>query len=218
MQRATVTFVNVDLGVLYGEARLRIVQLVEQVGSAAIDDVPVPATPGWSVHDVIAHLSGIADDGTSGNMHGAPGEAWTAAQVARGASRTIDEMLERWSQTGPMLEAFLSTAAGGLAEPAVLDVHTHEADLRHALGEGRADLTVFLPWARNRLATTLADTVADAGLPPVTVDASDWEWFRGRFGRRTAAEVSALRWSSFADPYLDAWFIFGRAAVSLGEC
>jgi hypothetical protein len=142
---------------------------------------------------------------------------FVAAQVARGASRTIDEMLACWSQTGPMLETFLSATAGGLAEPAVLDVHTHEADLRHALGTSRPDPTDFLPWARHRLATSFAGNVANAGLPPVTVDASDWEWFRGRFGRRTEAEVRALGWSCEPGPYLDVWFIFGRAAVSLGE-
>ena len=77
----------VDLGVLYGAARRRISALVAAPG---LDDgAVVPATPEWTVHDVIAHLSGIAVDGTTGNMEGAPGDAWTAAQVARNVGRPI---------------------------------------------------------------------------------------------------------------------------------
>jgi hypothetical protein len=54
-------------------------------------------------------------------------------------------------------------------------------------------------------------------LPPVRVSASDAEWFRGRLGRRTVDEVRRLDWSTEPTPYLDVWFIFGRADVSLGE-
>jgi hypothetical protein len=182
-----------------------------------IDALPVPATPAWSVHDVIAHLSGIGDDGTSGNMDGAPGEAWTAAQVARGRSRSIAELLERWSTTGPLMEGFLSSPTGALAAAAVLDIHTHEADLRHALGEPAANLGEFLPWARHRLETGFNDLVADSGLAPVVVACPDWEWFRSRFGRRTEEEVRGFGWSADPDAYLDLWFIFGRALQSLGE-
>jgi hypothetical protein len=49
------------------------------------------------------------------------------------------------------------------------------------------------------------------------VNASDLQWFRGRLGRRTADEVCAYGWSANPAPYLDHWFIFGRADRSLGE-
>ena len=41
-----------------------------------------PATPGWTVHQVLAHLAGSASDAVSGRMDGAPGEESTARHVA----------------------------------------------------------------------------------------------------------------------------------------
>ena len=78
---------SVDLGVLYRAARERISALVSEPGIDPL--LVVPATPAWNVHDVVAHVSGIAVDGTTGNMAGAPGDEWTAAQVARNADRTV---------------------------------------------------------------------------------------------------------------------------------
>ncbi len=91
---------TIDLGELYRGARSRISELVS--GHGVDPTLQVPATPEWTVHSVVAHVSGIAADASSGNMEGAPGEAWTAAQVARGAGRTIAEMVEEWETNGPL--------------------------------------------------------------------------------------------------------------------
>ena len=175
------------------------------------------ATPEWNVQCVIAHLSGIASDASTGNMEGAPGEAWTAAQVARGAGRTLVEMVAEWEQTSPMIEGFLSSPAGAARSAAVMDIHTHEADLRLALGLPSEVPTEFLSWAAPALQIGFAESVAAAGLAPVDLMASDFDWFRARLGRRTVAEVTAYTWSADPTPYLDVFFIFGRASTSLGE-
>lgn len=204
-----------DLGALYRAARERISSVVAADG---VDpDLVVPATPAWSVHDLVAHVTGVAADATSGNMAGAPGEAWTAAQVERNRGRAVAEMVEEWGTTGPGLEAFLSGPGGEMAGAAVMDIHTHEADLRHALGlpfEVPAD---FMAWAGPQLREGFAGQVAEAGLPPVDVEVDDVTLFRARLGRRTETEVRGYRWSANPDPYLDSFFIFGRAAHSLGE-
>lgn len=206
---------TIDLGGLYSEARARIAGLVSAAG---VDPgAPVPATPGWRVHDVVAHVTGVAADGTSGNMAGAPGTEWTAAQVARGAGKTIGEMLAEWETTGAMLAGFLSSPAGAAAGAAVMDVHAHEADLRHALGLPAALSGEFLAWAGEEMRQGFADGCTAAGLPAVHVDASDFEWFRGRLGRRTESEVMAYGWAADPAAYLDEFFIFGCAAASLGE-
>ena len=89
--------------------------------------------------------------------------------------------------------------------------------MRHALGLA-ADLPgEFLAWAGESMRNRLAQQVADAGLPQVSVGASDFEWFRGRLGRRTEAEVAAYSWSAEPAAYFDLFFIFGRAAHSLSE-
>jgi uncharacterized protein (TIGR03083 family) len=204
---------SVDLGILYAAARSRITELV----ATADDATAVPATPGWSVHDVVAHLRGIVADGLSGNMDGAPGEAWTAAQVARGAFVPTADLLAEWADQAPVFEAFLSSPAGARVSAAVVDVHTHEADLRHALGLPAAVPSAFLDWVAPTLLDGFAAAVEAAALPPITVAAPPFEVFRGRLGRRTELEVSALDWSADPAPYLDEWFIFGRRTVTLGE-
>ena len=150
-------------------------------------------------------------------MAGAPGDVWAAAQVASCKGRSADELLALWGQHAPTLEGLLSGPHGGMASAAVMDVHCHEADLRHALGLA-ADLPYeFLAWCGASMRERLADQVAEAGLPAVAVEAPDFEWFRGRLGRRTEAEVSSYGWSRDPAPYLDLFFIFGRAAQPLGE-
>jgi uncharacterized protein (TIGR03083 family) len=200
---------------MYRSARERIIELVTSPG---VDhQLVVPATPMWSVHDVLAHAAGVANDAVTGNMHGAPGDDWTEAQVARARSSSVSDLVAQWQADGPKLDEVFRTAEGGLATAGVIDVHTHEADLRHALGLPFQVPTDFLDWAAERLGAGFAELVAAVGLPEVDVFVSDAELFRSRLGRRTEAEVCAYQWSADPAPYLDAWFIFGRATESLGE-
>ncbi len=211
----------IDLGEAYKAARERISHLVVHDGFASTEGVDptrlVAATPEWTVHCVIAHLCGIAADASTGNMEGAPGEAWTAAQVARGAGRTLAELVAEWEQSGPLIEGFLSSPTGRAASAAVMDIHTHEADLRLALGLSAWVPAEFLAWAGWSMRAGFTEQVAIAGLPSVEVTASDFELFRARLGRRTVAEVSSYAWSADPAPYLDSFFVFGRACTSLGE-
>jgi hypothetical protein len=209
------------LGELYRASRERISAMVIN----ADPNCAVPATPLWDVHDVVAHLAGVVEDAVMGNMDGVTTEPWTAAQVERGRGRSVMELLEIWSAGAALVETVLSAGARENDDPAVLerftravlDVFTHEADLAHALN-GRAQIPADgLSWASAVLQKGFHSCVADLGLGAVAVDASDWEWFRGRLGRRTAAEVKALGWSDDPEPYLTAWFVFGRAIEPLGE-
>ena len=196
---------SVDLGVLYRTARERVSALV----SDDVADVRVAATPDWTVHDVIAHLAGIVEDGLAGNMEGAPGEAWTAAQVARGRSKSVSELVAEWAAAAPLMEGALSSPGGEMRWRAVADIHTHECDLKTALGRPLELPDEFLAWVQPILTEGVDDLVA----------ASPIEWFRGRFGRRTVDEVRAYEWKvePVGPEHLDAFFIFGRAERSLGE-
>ena len=202
-----------DLGGWYRKARLRIAALVDESVAAR----PVPATPQWSVHDVIAHLAGICEDAVSGNMHGVTTDPWTAAQVERGRGRSTAELFAVWDEYAPLVEANLSSPTGSRSYTAVIDICTHEADVRQALGMGVEVPVDVLAWAAAILRSTFAAGVAEAGIDAVEVQASDFEWFRGRLGRRTVDEVCAYCWSADPAPYLEHWFVFGRAEHSLGE-
>jgi uncharacterized protein (TIGR03083 family) len=204
---------DTDLGEMYRSARVRIGALVsDEIGS-----VPVPATPLWTVHDVVAHLAGVTEDVRTGNMEGVTTDPWTAAQVERGRSKTVAQLLAMWDEYAFLIEGFLSSPDGASAFRAVLDIHTHEADLLNALGRPIDLPDEFLAWMTPLLQSDFAEQVAAAGSAPITVDASDLQWFRGRLGRRTAEEVCGYGWSADPAPYLDHWFVFGRAERSLGE-
>lgn len=209
----TVVRMSIDLGEMYKASRLRITDL-------ATDDVahlPVPATPLWNVHDVVAHVTGVVIDAMSGNTEGVATDPWTAAQVERSRDRTVSEMIDEWSVNAPMIEGFLSSPAGESALRAVLDIHTHEADLLQALGKPVVLPDEFLNWGAASLMDGFRAAVAEQVLPPVHVQASSFEVFRGRLGRRTVGEVCGYAWSADPVPYLDAWFVFGRAERSLAE-
>lgn len=226
---------TVDLGTFYREARERIIEFVLGLDPSEYWTA-VPATPDWTVHDVVAHLRGVVEDGTRGNMEGAPGEAWTAAQIGRGADVDTQVLLEDWAAESPMMEGFL-TAAGpeSMAGPAVFDVHTHELDLRGAFGR-----PLWLPpaagaWMITELAIGLVDAATTAGVPSlriatpegdgagadgaeVTLRVPRVELFRARFGRRCPDQMAQYDWGG-ADPspYIELMPIFGPRPVPLVE-
>ena len=206
---------NPDIGVFYGAARKRLTALVSQDG---VDlQKMVPATPAWRVHDVIAHLTGVATDVINRNTEGAPSPAWTGAQVARGRDRSLAELLADWEKFGTQFQQFLSSPAGAPAGNAVMDVHSHETDVRTAFGMHTELPADFLAWSMGRIRDGFHKALAEAGLPAVSITVSDAELFRARLGRRTAAEVCAYDWSLDPQPYLDTFFIFGPAEHSIGE-
>ena len=206
---------NPDIGAFYGAARKRLTALVTEDG---VDlERMVPATPAWRVHDVIAHVTGVATDVINKNGAGAPGEAWTAAQVARGRDRTLGDLLIDWEKFGAQLQEFLSSPAGAPVANVVMDVHSHESDVRNAFGMPTELPSDFLAWSMGRIRDGFHSGVAEAGLPPVSIKVTDAELFRARLGRRTAQEVCAYDWSLDPKPYLETFFLFGPAEQSIGE-
>jgi uncharacterized protein (TIGR03083 family) len=204
---------SIDLGAAYRASRERITTLVERADETAV----VPATPGWNVHDVIAHLAGIVEDARTGNMAGATTDPWTAAQVERGRDKPLAQLLGEWTDGAAGIEGFLSSPAGQSAYRAVFDIHTHEADLANALRARAALPSSVIEWAGGQLLAGFHDAATAAGLPAVEVGATPFEVFRGRLGRRTEAEICGYDWSADPLPYLDTWFVFGRRSESLDE-
>ena len=67
----------------------------------------VPCTPVWTVRDVLSHVSGITDDALAARMEGATGVAWTAAQLERIRSSTVEELLDVWAFFVPTATAIV---------------------------------------------------------------------------------------------------------------
>jgi uncharacterized protein (TIGR03083 family) len=208
----------------YAASRARVVDLVADLPAAAAAR-QVPGCPKWSVHDVLAHLSGAVANARAGDLDGAPGDEWTARQIDPRRGATMSELLAELRAHADWMDAGLR--AGAAPRQAVLDIVTHEQDIRGALGaepvpdplairlcaEGFAagQLTAIheagLPEVR--LADPDDDWSFGAGTPAVTCRASVFELARAMAGRRSERQVMGYDWSADPSPYLSLLCPFG---------
>ncbi len=226
-------------GVAYASLRRRINELVGDVSDRTGDRVP--GCPAWRVHDLVAHVAGVADDVLGGRLEGAGSDPWTAAQVDARRDRPTAEVLAEWNEHGQQLEAVLDSF-GPAGHQLVMDTVTHEHDLRGALGapgERNSDAVVIgTNWlvhafqgaaaanghpAVRVVATDGAESTWEpaSGEPAATVRGSSFELLRALSGRRTEDEIRGLSWDGDVD--VDAvlpsfhWGPFRVPTTSLGE-
>lgn len=222
---------GVDVGRLYRENRERVTALVRPVPQEQLL-ADCPACPGWSVHDVVAHLTGVASDAIAGKLGGIPSPEQTAAQVAerRGTPTTV--VLREWERSASQFELVLSKAGPSLL-PAAIDVAVHEHDIRGALdlsgGHRNDTITIAVERTLDRWLATLRsnglappsiltpDGDAIVGDPAAAVRwaATEYDVFRTAFGRRSAGQFARAFTGADPAPYLDALLVFGITPVDL---
>jgi uncharacterized protein (TIGR03083 family) len=209
----------IDIGQQYGSCRERIVTLASDLTDEQAA-IPVAACPGWTVHDLVAHLVGSVADVLAERVDGIGSPAWTAAQVEARRDASIAEMLAEWHDAAPQFEDTLRTVGGQMAALGVADAWNHEQDLRDALGlpatndptvehtaiEGYAPM-VGGTWAADgvaplRVVAGDAAVLSGDGEPGATVTGTPYELARTLAGRRTEAQLRSLAWSGDADPYI----------------
>jgi hypothetical protein len=213
---------------VYEELRRRMTGLVRDVDPSMLDEA-APATPGWRVRDVLAHMVGVTDDVVHGRLEGIATDPWTAAQVERRRDVSIAVLLGDWAQYGPGFEKLLVAAPVEIAGQAIFDAVTHEHDVRQALSRpgARDSEAMQLSWAwlmssradapAARFVTEHGDEVAGRGEPRVTVRASRFELIRATTGRRTAAEIAGYGWDPAPDVSVLVGGIFTIRTDPLGE-
>jgi uncharacterized protein (TIGR03083 family) len=215
-----------DLARLYRDTRERLTSLVSGLDGPALA-TPVPACPGWEVADVVAHLAAIVEDALAGRLTGPPSEAETAVQVARYKGRPMSRTLAGWTAGAPRFEEVISAFD---IPPAVIDVASHEQDIRSALGlPGARDneaIRQMAGWLLERLRTPVpvCVTVEDAqfragpdGDPVLGLRTTRFDAFRWRMGRRSRGQLAALDWSGDPAPVLDHLVVFGPARSDIAE-
>ncbi|MHB8670278.1 MAG: maleylpyruvate isomerase family mycothiol-dependent enzyme [Acidimicrobiales bacterium] len=161
------------IGGAYAAGRERICEIV-----AALDQMdvvrPVPACPGWSVRDVVAHLSGVCADILAGNLAGVATDPWTEAQVGERRGRSLHELLAEWQELAPQVEAFAGGFPGRTGAQWVLDLTTHEHDIRAALDRPGARDSDGVSIGLDFLVTVgLHSSVSARGLAPLAVRSTD---------------------------------------------
>ena len=180
----------------YRDARLRLTDLVAAAPEAQWS--AVPACPGWSVHDVVGHLVGIIEDGAAGRIQGIPSPEQTEEQVTRHRDDTTAALLATWSVLGPFFEAKLLEKPRW---PALIDVLSHEHDVRHSLDRpGASDVPVLATVVDRMIAEMslpvplriafgsgeardVGPPTGAPGQPALTLTTTPFEFFRIRLGR-----------------------------------
>jgi hypothetical protein len=137
-------------------------------------------------------------------------------------------ILDEWSQQAATFEPKLDEYPKGLSRTLLIDLVTHEHDVRGALGlpGGREGEPYEI--ARKGYAVGLAKALDEQGLPGLRLEAPDWafdagatepratvraddsfEFFRALAGRRGRAQVLAWDWGTDPAPYLPVVNHFG---------
>ena len=95
------------LGVFYEEERLAFVSRLRSLSAERLATV-VPATPLWTVREVLAHVVGITADLNAQQFGDGDGDAWTLRQVASRRECSVDDLVVEWDREAPVFEAGLS--------------------------------------------------------------------------------------------------------------
>ena len=222
-----------DVATLYRAHRERITAMVRPVPEAQLLQ-PCPACPGWSVHDVVSHLAGVATDAVEGRLGGPPSDAQTAEQVEARRGRPTTVVLREWERSASQFELVLAKAGPALFA-AAMDAAVHEQDIRGALGVPGERESETLTLAVDRVLGTWFPKLTSAGLAapaiagpdgvvwrgdaesPVRWAATPYEVFRTAFGRRSAAQFARAFDGADPQPYLDALLVFGITPVDIHD-
>jgi uncharacterized protein (TIGR03083 family) len=220
-----------DLSDGYHATRRRVSELVRSLDPDALE-ARVPACPDWTVHQLLAHLTGIPEALTSGSFPTGDTQAWLEGLVVERQDVPVDELLDRWEACA----AGTSAIVDGGAHQLLIDVVSHEHDLRGAVGAPGARGSAEVRACVQLLLDLLSPAILEAGLGALVVDSGEvrwasqfarpgctlrldpWEAIRVLQSRRTADEVRALPLSGDVEPYLAV--LAGHSALpetSLGE-
>jgi uncharacterized protein (TIGR03083 family) len=197
---------DTDYEAAYRDLRIRVTDLLRDQSDADVEQL-APATPEWRVRDVVAHMGGVCDDVSNGNMAGVATDAWTAAQVDRRRDWEFATVLDDWNEHADTVEPMLNEIGQPIGQM-VFDAWTHEQDIRGALGEpgGRdsAAADVAFAWFVEAatpvgLADGALELVIEDGTyllgpdePVRTLRTTRFEFLRTATGRRSRAQVAAL--------------------------
>jgi len=159
----------------------------------------VPATPDWTVHDVLAHLAGSPADLLADRMDGAPSAAWTARHVDERAARSVDELC---AEIQGSVDGVVATLEGNDSPAIVWNCAVHHADLHEAFGKGAPPEAMWRPVLEAVSPRMLGESADAVG------DVPDYELFRAFFSRRSRTQMTG--WGTTLDPAaLDQLCIFG---------
>ena len=208
---------------LYLDSQRRVADLISPLSAAELDRL-TPACPRWSVRDVLAHLadSSAAFPDSSAPIADSSVFALSAAAFAAcaadqlpgagaDASRTVAELLASWQRHLPEITQIPLSSQSWL--PILHEALSHEADIRGAIGAPRLPADVLAaawPLLTDSIERRLAPLgtvllsldeqliMVGNGSPDVEVAATQFDFWRAWFGRRSRAQIAG--WVRAGDP------------------
>ncbi|HEX6359297.1 FAD-dependent monooxygenase [Actinophytocola sp.] len=181
----------------YEDGRRQVRSLVEDLDPVMLGTV-VPACPEWTVKDLVAHLTGIAEDSVRGTYFAdamdawrdprlaAARDRWTAGQVAARAGLDVPALLREFDEHSSALVGMLRRGTGAAADTpawlvaaAAADLSVHLDDLREALDlppdpsspVARFGFAMYRQWLHARIVAR--------GLPALRLRGEGREWVLG---------------------------------------
>ena len=152
----------------YAGARARLIAMV-RADDGERWQVSAPACPGWTAHDVLAHLAANTTDALAGRLSGPPSEQMTAVQVADRRDVPTAAIADEWEANAEAIDELINSM-GMAVFTIAMDAITHEGDIRGALVESRipAEAVAF---HHHFGAEGFARRVTEHGLPAVEITA-----------------------------------------------
>lgn len=210
-------------------------QSMSALGRSLTDDEAertVPACPEWTVRQVFAHQAGVAGDILGGRLDGVATDSWTERQVAERADHSLTEILDEWDADAPRLIEAMAPLGDAVDPRLVVDLWTHEQDVRGATGRPGGRSGPALEWIVAAARNHLQQRAGQADLPPIAVDTGDgspaiagesvavdaFELTRALTGRRSLDQIRAWAWSvEDPEPYVALLPVFAARATDLVE-
>ena len=193
----------------YEDGYRRVLALLEKQSGTAFA-TRVPACPDWSVRDLVAHLTGVADDATNGAYFqdaldawrsdelAVAREEWTAAHVTARDAADPARLLGDLQRHGQAYVAALRSGdpvacgvpAWQMHSPAA-DLAVHLEDLHEALGVPSAPDAVVTRAGFSGYREWLGARIASSGLAPLRLADGTSEWLVGGQGAPGASLVGS---------------------------
>jgi uncharacterized protein (TIGR03083 family) len=204
-----------EIAIGYRTTRERLSELVRGLSDEELRRM-VPACPAWDVHDVIAHMSGVQELLTAGERPTGDTQDWIDYIVAARRDVPVGELLDRWAAC----EQGTSALIDGGVQVLLVDVVSHEHDIRNAVGLAGARQVPEVPAAVEVMLTNLSGLIDEAGLGALAVDTGSarwmshdapigctlevepWEALRIMLSRRTEQEMRAEPVTGDIEPYI----------------
>lgn len=192
---------------------------------------PVPATPGWTVRDLLAHLTGIARR-VAAELSGQTADEFPVDTAS------VPELISAWERAGRVVDARLAGTDARRGRVLTMDAFTHEFDLRCAVDAAWPHEHPAFAGALDLVVSGFTAAVRKLGLPAILVESAGRQWlagdgeaaarlrghhhdvYRSLAGRRTYEQITHLGWSTDPAPWLPAfrWGPFRPPGNPVEEC